>query len=451
MWLPALEGRRRPVYRAIADAIDEDVQKGSLRAGARLPPHRDLADHLGVTVTTITRAYAEASRRGLISGHVGRGTFIRGQASEEASGEAGPLDLSINILMPDKEVANLEAHLFQRRVLPWTQLLGYAPRRGHLRHRQAMATWLGQLGMAVDPDRLALTAGAQHGLATTFSALLKPGETILAEELTYAGARLIAQQLHLRMRGVAMDVEGLRPDALDAACRKTRARVLYCMPRLQNPSSSVMSDKRRRQIAAVADRHRLIVVEDDVYGFLSPEQTPLAALIPERTVFVTSLSKSLFPGMRLGCVVAPPPLLDKIVAAIWSTMIMASPIGADLLSGWIEDGTAARIAEWKRHEVAARQAMIKRLLVHERYQTHPSSPHAWVFLPPRWTSDAFVAHARVRGVILNSSSEFAVGDHQPRAVRLCLGPPRTRDGLEQALIRVVETLADRAPAARVGI
>jgi DNA-binding transcriptional MocR family regulator len=448
MWLPALDGRRGPVYRAIADAIDEDVQKGSLRAGARLPPHRDLADHLGVTVTTITRAYAEASRRGLISGHVGRGTFIRGQESEESADETRPLDLSLNILMPDKEVISLEAHLFQRRVLPWTQLLGYAPRRGHLRHRQAMAAWVGTQGLTVDPDRLALTAGAQHGLATTFSALLKPGDTLLTEELTYSGARQLALQQHLRLRGVPMDAEGLRPDALDAACRKTLARVLYCMPRLQNPSSAVMGDKRRRQIAAVAERHRLIVVEDDTYGFASPERTPIAALLPDHTVFVTSLSKSLFPGMRLGCVVAPPALLDRIVASIWSSMIMASPIGADLLSGWIEDGTAKRIAEWKRHEIAARQAMARRLLADQRYQTHPSSPHAWLFLPPRWSSDAFVAHARSRGVILNSSVDFAVGDHQPRAVRLCLGPPRTRAGLEQALTRVVETLADRAPAAR---
>jgi DNA-binding transcriptional MocR family regulator len=448
MWLPTLDGRRRPVYRAIADAIDEDVQKGTLRAGARLPPHRDLADHLGVTVTTITRAYAEASRRGLISGHVGRGTFIRGQEAE-AAGEAGPLDLSMNILMPDKEVISLEAHLFQRRVLPWTQLLGYAPRRGHLRHRQAMAAWVQRQGLTVDPERIALTAGAQHGLATAFVALLKPGETVLAEDLTYSGARMLAQQYHLRMRGVAMDTEGLRPEALDAACRKTRARVLYCMPRLHNPWSAIMSEKRRRQIAAVADRHRLIVVEDDTYGFLSPERTPLAALIPERTVYVTSLSKSLFPGMRLGCVVAPPPLLDKIVNAIHWTMIMASPIGADLLCGWIEDGTAARIAEWKRHEFSARHEMLKRLLAGERYQTHPSSPHAWLFLPPRWSSEAFVAHARSRGVIVNASTEFAVGDQAPRAVRLCLGPPRTRAGLEQALTRVVEALNDRSPAARV--
>jgi DNA-binding transcriptional MocR family regulator len=448
MWLPDIENRRGPVYRAIADAIDEDVQKGALRAGARLPPHRDLADHLGVTVTTVTRAYAEASRRGLTSGHVGRGTYIRGNEPDDRLPESAPFDLSINILMPDKEVANLQPRLFQRRVLPWTQILGYVPAKGHVRHRQAMATWLARGGLAVDPERLALTGGAQHGLAATFSALLKPGDTLLTEELTYGGTRVLAQQHRLKLRGVAMDAEGLRPDALDQACRTSRARALYCMPRLQNPTSAVMGERRRQQIAAIAEKHRLIVVEDDVYGFLSPERAPLAALLPERTVFVTSLSKSLFPGLRLGCVVAPPDVLERIIAVIWSTMIMASPIGADLLSGWIEDGTAARIADWKRHEVAARQSMARRLLEGQRLQTHPASPHLWLHLPARWTSESFAAQTRAGGVVLNTAAQFAIGDAPLRAVRVCLGPPRTRGGLEQALTIVRQALAAQPMTAR---
>lgn len=448
MWIPNLEGRRGPKYRAIADAIDQDVQSGVLRAGARLPPHRDLAGQLGVTVTTITRAYVEASRRGLISGYVGRGTFIRGMEPEDAR-DAGPMDLSLNILMPDKEVAILESRLFQRRVLPWTQLLGYTRPPGHLRHRQAMAAWLGRCGLIVNPEHLVLTAGAQHAIFTAFAALFKPGDSVLTEELTYSGVRVLAQQMQLKLRGVPMDAEGLRPEALDAACRSSRARVLYCMPRLQNPTSAVMSERRRRQIALVANKHRLTVVEDDTYGFLSPERSPLATLIPERTVFVTSLSKSLFPGLRLGCVVAPPALLERISAAIWATMIMTSPIGADLLCGWLEDGTAARIAEWKRREVAARQAMANRLLEGERVQTHPSSPHIWLHLPARWSSDTFAAEVRSQGVIINASREFAVNDQPPRGVRLCLGTPRTRAALEQALSRVADVLAARPAAARV--
>jgi DNA-binding transcriptional MocR family regulator len=220
------------------------------------------------------------------------------------------------------------------------------------------------------------------------------------------------------------------------------------MPRLQNPTSAGMSDRRLRQIAAVAQRCRLTVIEDDTYGFHAPERSCLMTLIPEQTIFVTGLSKSLFPGLRLGCAVAPPALLDRITTAVWATMIMPSPIGADLLCGWIEDGTAARIAAWKRHETTARQAMARRILEGERLQTQSWSPHVWLHLPNGWTSESFVAAARARGVLLNASAEFAAGDQQPRGVRLCLGAPRTRPGLEQALTRIVHALAERPVAAR---
>ena len=129
-------------------------------------------------------------------------------------------------------------------------------------------------------------------------------------------------------------------------------------------------------------------------------------------------------------------------------MISTSPIGADLLSGWIEDGTAARIAAWKRSEGAARQVIARRLLAGERIQSNPMSHHVWLLLPPRWSSESVLATVRSRGVVLNASTEFAVTDPAPRAVRLCLGTPRTRAGLELALGRVVECLMDRAPAAR---
>ena len=193
--------------------------------------------------------------------------------------------------------------------------------------------------------------------------------------------------MHLKMRGVAMDAEGLRPDALEAACRTTRARVLYCMPRLQNPTSAVMSERRRRQIAAIAEKYRLTVIEDDTYGFLSPERAPLAALIPHRTIFVTSLSKSLFPGMRLGCAVAPPAHPREITQAVWATMIMTSPIGADLLSGWIEDGTAARIADWKRHEVSGAAGDGEAAARRRSYRRIRRARTSGCTLPPRWSSE----------------------------------------------------------------
>jgi DNA-binding transcriptional MocR family regulator len=446
MWLPDLTGRPGPVYRAIANAIDEAVQQGVLRAGTRLPPHRDLADHLGVTVTTVTRAYLEAARRGLTSGHVGRGTFIRGEPAEEP-GQL--IDLSLNILMPDREVAALGSHVFQRRALPWTELLGYVRPPGHSRHREALAAWLDHTGIVVSPDQVVPTAGAQQAMHAAFTVTTAPGDTVMVEELTYAGMHALAEQLRLKLRGLAMDAEGVRPDALEAACRTSRARVLYCMPRMQNPTSAVMSERRRRQVAAIAARHRVTIIEDEVYGFLSPERTPLAALLPEQTLIVTSVSKSLFPGLRLGCVVAPRSLVDRLVGAVHATLIVTSPLGGDLFCTWMEDGTALRLAEWKRHEVAARQAIARRILTGARVQTHPSSTHLWIQLPGRWSADTFAAELRSRGVLLNASREFAVSDRPPAAVRACLGTPLTRAGLEQGLVRVAELLQERVPASRI--
>ena len=171
-----------------------------------------------------------------------------------------------------------------------------------------MAAWLTQLGMPADPDHIVLTAGAQHGLDDDgLAALLKPGDTLLVEDLTYSGMRLLAQQMHLKLRGV---VDGRRRTAARRARRRlphdvARACSTACRGCRTRRQPSCPSS-RRRQIAAIAEKYRLTVIEDDTYGFLSPERSPLAPLIPHRTVFVTSLSKSLFPGMRLGCAVAPP-------------------------------------------------------------------------------------------------------------------------------------------------
>jgi len=130
-------------------------------------------------------------------------------------------------------------------------------------------------------------------------------------------------------------------------------------------------------------------------------------------------------------------------------MIMTSPIGGDLFCSWMEDGTAARISDWKCHEIAARQVIARRIFTGLRLQSHPSSTHIWLHLPPRWSSDGFAAELRARGVLLNASREFCVGEQYPGAARVCLGTPRTRAGLEQALLKVVELVHERSPAARI--
>src|SRR5262245_26331200 len=206
--LPPEAQRKGTVYREIADAIAREVQAGRLKPGDRLPTHRDLADQLGVTVTTITRAYRDGERRGLISGEVGRGTFVRGGTSLDVmrGREAGPINLSINSLMPHAHAADLADRLAA--VIPRSEglrVFDYQPHAGAPRNRSAGAAWIARTGLAASADRVIVTAGGQHAILLSLMALTVPGDEVLVEDFTYAGIKAAGSHLNLRLRPVAMD------------------------------------------------------------------------------------------------------------------------------------------------------------------------------------------------------------------------------------------------------
>lgn len=440
IWLPRLEGRPGPRYLAIAQALQEDVEEGRLGMGSRLPTHRELAGRLGVTVGTVSRAYLEAERRGLIEGQVGRGTFVRPHGTSRAftirREDEVILDLSLNLAPVAGTAPALAAALLDlARRGDLAPLLTYQHELGLPAHRAAGAAWLARAGVRTGPEGVAVTSGAQHALHACLTALTRPGEAILLEALTYPGAKVLAGQLGLRMRGVALDEEGLRPDALEAACREERTRVLLTMPTLHNPTTATQSAERRRQILAVAERHDLIIVEDDIYGFLleSPPE-PFAALAPERCIYLASLSKSVAAGLRVGYVAAPAEWLGRIGAAIRGTIWMTSPLLAEIAARWIRDGTAARLTAERRDFARHRQALAARALVGQRIESNPASFHLWLHLPEPWRWSDFAAAAENRGVRVTPPDLFATGRGAiPHAVRLCLSAPESETRLEAGL------------------
>jgi DNA-binding transcriptional MocR family regulator len=452
--LPPEAQRKGPIYREIADAIARDVQAGRLKPGDRLPTHRELAGQLGVTVTTITRAYRDGERRGLISGEVGRGTFVRGGALDAFAdiSEPGPINLSFNSLMPYAHAADLADRLAA--AVPRTEglrVFDYQPPAGARRNRSAGAAWIARTGLDASPDRVIVTAGGQHAILLSLMALTVPGDEVLVEEFSYAGIKAAATHLNLRLRPVAMDGAGLIPASLDKAARSGGAKVLYTVPTLQNPTASVMPDARRREVAGVVRKHRVKVIEDDVYGFLVPEAAPLSSFLePDAALYVTSTSKSIAPGMRVGYLLAPAGLIDRLSVAVLRTIVNAPPAMAELATSLIRDGVADRIVEWKRKEIAARQEIASRLLEGLEVWTHPFSPHVWVQLPEPWTADAFTAQARDRGLIVSPAREFAIRQaFALRTIRVCLGPPRSRPALEDALRLLVRVVGQSEAASEL--
>lgn len=444
IWTPDLTRRRGPLFTALADAIVDAVQAGRLQPGDRLPPQRDLADALGITVSTVTRGYAEAARRGLIGGEVGRGTYVRPPAFGPITGAKAShaIDLSINTLLPvahaDELVARFGADAGR---LPAERLLGYQPPHARPELRAAGAAWLGRAGLEVSPDEVVVTLGAQHALAVVFGTICAPGDEILTEPLTYPGIKAVASLFHLALRPVDADHEGVRPEALEAAATRGRARALYCMPSIQNPTGATMSLRRRREITSVAARIGLTIVEDDTYGFLLEGLPTLCSLAPDYCCYVTTLSKSLAPALRVGFIRAPSRWIDRLAASIFATTVMVAAPGAEVAAKWIADGTVDRVVRWKRAEIAARQRLARRRLKMRRVEGRRYCPHLWLRLPERWTADDYAREVQARGVIITPAREFAVGRHMPNAVRVCLGAAPQRDVLDRAL-RILAALID---------
>ncbi|HXH04481.1 MAG TPA: PLP-dependent aminotransferase family protein [Candidatus Competibacteraceae bacterium] len=449
-WHPCIDDLPGPRYLAIADALARDLAEGRLTPGTRLPTHRELAQRLGVTVGTVSRAYAEAERRGLTFGEVGRGTFVQEQ-SKSAIGPAVPPrtpgNIDLSIIRPSEDLyapllAEAMRDLANRKDLG--QLLSYSPYGGLPQHRAAGAEWVRQCGLAAEPQQVIVTSGAQHGLAVTIAALTEPGDLLLTESISYTGITAIATQLHRRrVQGLEMDEYGIRPDALEAACRSGQARALVCVPTLHNPTTVTMSEERRRQIAQIAREHDLKIIDDDVYGFLLPDgPPPLASFAPERSCYVTSLSKALVPGLRVGYVLAPERWVEAIAASVRTSVWMPSPLTAEIASLWIQDGTALYLAERQREEAAIRQAIARRILGPWQPQTRDTAFHLWLHIPEHWRTDVFCQEALNRGVSVIDGDVFVVGRGiQPHAVRICLTAPRSRDELEKGLSVLAELLS----------
>lgn len=438
-WIPDLSARSGLQYERLAEAIADAVRAGELSPGAKLPPQRDLAWKLGVAVGTVTRAYQLAENRRLVSGQVGRGTYVLDPANDRGApsgADSGTIDLTRNIPNVASQVPALAVALQEIGRMPGLgALLDYMPEAGHLRYRAAGSAWIRRVGLEVAPERLMLTGGAQHALAIALLALAKSGDTVLTERLTFHGVCDAIRVGGAKAMGVAMDDEGAIPDALDRAARETGARLVFLTPTVHSPTTALMGAKRRRAIAEILKARDMILIEDDVYGFLPAERpAPIAALAPEHVVYVASASKFLSPGLRVAWMAPPRRLSDRLGATLHATALRLPAFGPEIVTRWIEDGTAERVVAEQRAEAAQRHAIAAAALKDLAWRGRPDALHAFIDLPRHWRDDHFAAEAARRGVVVCPAREFAVdGREAPNAFRVTLGAPRDRATLKRAL------------------
>ena len=451
MWMPSLDARSGPKYLRIVEAMADDINTGRLPVGARLPTHRDLAWRLGVTVGTVSRAYAEGERRGLLVGEIGRGSFVQAGARSARGlampGEGGPQGIELGMNIPPSSILPGEFAAALADIAATTSLsdlLTYQQHVGRWSHRVAGAKWLARRGIEVPEDQIVVISGAQHGVCAALMALAEPGETVLTESLTWPGTRAVASLVQLTLKPVEMDEQGLLPDAFDAACRATGARLYYAQPTLQNPTTATLPPDRRQAIADIAERYDVTIIEDDIYGMLPVDAPPaLAAYAPHRTVYIASGSKCVAPGLRIGFAALPEDRVMRFSAAGRAINWMAPPLMGELLARWIDDGSVEAMTGRIRTEVEARHAIATRWLDGFSYAMGPSSFHAWLSLPEPWRAQDLVIAGRRRGLALSPTELFVPGRGEtPHAIRVSLTAPPTQEDLSRGLSVLVDLLRD---------
>jgi DNA-binding transcriptional MocR family regulator len=444
-WRPRISDGHGRLHERLASAFADDIIEQVICPGSRLPAHRELAYQLKIGVGTVTKAYALLEHQGLVRSDKGRAMFAIGTLPSSRQ----IIDLSINVppkVVSDRLLSSTLSEVAQK--IDASTFSAYPPLEGEYVHRAALAGWLSETRLRVTGDDLILCNGVQHALSIAFGALRKPGETILTESLPYAGAIAISRAAGFRLEGLPMDHEGMMPAGLEAWLikhrRQSKSPVLYVTPTSQNPTGSSMSRQRREAIVKISRAFDVMIVEDDIYAVLGETNVPtIRELAPERTIYVSGLSKTLTPGLRIGALVCPPSLKKPILKAIAAIGSPVSALACLIMDRWIINGTASHLSYRVRQEAARRTTLAAEIL-NISSPIPPVSFHIFIPLPLEIATN-LAARALELGVRVTKPSKALNSDSNIEAgVRLCLGSP-TFEQLRQSIHIIKKLLVEDFP------
>lgn len=430
-------------YKAVVDRYAQAIRSGQLPAGTRLPTHRTLAAGERISLATATRVYRELEEMGVVSGETGRGTFVRdlslppGHGVDQQVVAADVVDLNFNYpSLPDQGDALREALRQLAMAGDIDSHLRYQPHAGRLAERDIIARHLTCQHFAPDAENVLIVNGAQHGLAVTVMGLLRPGDVVAVDALTYSGFKALAALYHLELAAIPCRPEGPDLQALHTLCQQRRVRAVYTMPTLHNPLGWVLNTGQRQALADLARQHDLLIIEDAAYARLvSRPPPPVVSYAPERTVYVTGFSKNIATGLRVGVVISPPRYRPEIERAIRATTWNTPTLISSLICAWIEDGTVARFETQKRQDARQRQQVAREVLCGLPVVSHPDSYFVWLPLGEESRADRLANALMERRISVSTAEPFCVSATIPQALRIALGSVPF-DSLRPALLSV---------------
>lgn len=412
-------------YRSIADALSADIQAGRLSPGDQLPPQRVFAYERGIAASTAGRVYTELRRRGLVTGEVGRGTFVRNSREPVDAAlidpPVTPVNLELVFAVLDAHRPLLSSSLVRlandAAFIDALKPVGAASPAGA---REVAARFLARPDWSPEVRQVLFAGNGRQSIAATLSAITAPGSRLGVEPLTYPVVKTVAARFGVELVPIPTDSLGMSADALDSVLSRGRLSGIYIQTSAQSPTGVTMSVERRMAIASVLQRHDVVAIEDGIYHFLVDEP-PLAVFAPGHVIFIDSLSKRLAPGLGLGVIASPSHLVESVAAAIRRGVWMPNGLALALGVHWMGSPELARIIADKRDDARARQGVARETLRAFGIGGDDRAYHLWLPLPDHWRSEAFAAAALRQGIAVTPGPAFAVHQgHAPNGVRLAL-------------------------------
>lgn len=446
-WKPDLSKITGPKYIALAELLERDIKNGKLKAGTKLPPQRELADFLDLNLSTISKVYKLCEQKGLLSASVGNGTYVSSDATADPVLLCGKEDshmIEMGAIVPFV-TSNLKVKQYTESLMKKPDalnLFSYGAPEGTKRQRTAGVTWLQKSRFYTDIEHIVPAAGGQNALTAALGAFFECGDKIGTEPMTYPGVKTAAKLFGVHLLPVQSYNNEMTEEGIRYALQNEHIKGLYVIPDYQNPTAHIMSLEARKMIARVANEENLIVMEDGINNLLEENpMPPIASFAPEQVVYISSLSKTVSPGLRTAFIYVPDKFHEKLVTALYSMNISISPLLATVSASLIEDGVADEIIAERQKGIKERNLIINKILEGFVTPSELTAPLRYIQLPEHFTGKSFEICAKQAGVEVYGAERFAIGNKSPeKTVRISVTTPLSLEVLEDGVNRLRKLL-----------
>lgn len=446
-WKPEKSKLSQPLYLSLAKLLEHDIKNGSLAPHTKLPPQRELADYLDINLSTVTKAFKLCQLNGFLYAVIGRGTFVSPNAGVSISIQDSKTNaalIEMGIIKP-LDAMNQYTEDALKKVLAksaTTSLLDYSAPFGSPYQKNAAQKWLGKFGLYPHGEDIFFTTGGQNAFAVVLVTLFHHGDKIATDHFTYSNFIELANMLNIKLVPIQADEKGMKPEDLEMQCRLQGIQGVYLVPTYSNPTGTLMDTPRKEALAKTIKKHHLILIEDDIYAFLSPEDyTPISAMCPQEGCFIASLSKAICPGLRVAILSVPHRLSALIARGIFNINVKTSSLNVETAAYMIQNDIAQEVITKKRTEALERNSIFEQYFPCE--MPTPLSFSRWLPLAPALYDLPMERLALEQGLRLFHSNRFLVGTpSKEQFLRIAISSANTKEELEYGLKKLKDLLEE---------